>query len=149
MVICKAVMDLCRTFEDVCLTKGDPTAKLALAKNLQQFRGQIQKEQTANGKQMTLADAWGKSPSVNLPVSTVQLLKKNCFLEVKYKKKVWSVFFVTAGIHWTVKQIIKEILGNKNIKLLYNQNEMEDFLQVKRKKIDLKKKKETDKIHIC
>ncbi|KAJ7892272.1 hypothetical protein B0H14DRAFT_3688425 [Mycena olivaceomarginata] len=51
---CKAIMDLGRTLEE----------------NLQQFRGQIQKEQTANAKQVTLAEAWRKSSTLSSAISS-------------------------------------------------------------------------------
>ncbi|KAJ7679950.1 hypothetical protein B0H17DRAFT_1138860 [Mycena rosella] len=52
------IMDLCRALETQCLSKGGPTESMALAANLRQFRGHLQRDQTANARQTTLIEAW-------------------------------------------------------------------------------------------
>ncbi|KAJ7669570.1 hypothetical protein B0H17DRAFT_1142133 [Mycena rosella] len=55
------VMKLCRTHKTVCLLKGDLTQSMELLHTLRQFRGNIQREETKNARQLTLSEAWGAS----------------------------------------------------------------------------------------
>ncbi|KAJ7708254.1 hypothetical protein B0H17DRAFT_1125021 [Mycena rosella] len=55
------VMKLCCTHKTACLSKGDLTQSMELSRALRQFRGNIQREETKNARQLTLSEAWGAS----------------------------------------------------------------------------------------
>ncbi|KAJ7685869.1 hypothetical protein B0H17DRAFT_1137348 [Mycena rosella] len=109
------VMKLCRTHKTVCLSKGDLTQSMELSRTLQQFRGNIQREETKNARQLTLSEAWGATTGTNSGLGTPSIAEGAIRLGdvvAELADNVWSCPFdpgycpLYATLHTQVYQLV-------------------------------------------